>query len=65
MTFPSQVMKVMTCLVRWCHTTAALRRFQARGQAASLDYGFQPLPSNELRLFLPIATLRNMIAEIE
>jgi hypothetical protein len=25
---------------------------------------FQPLPSNDLRLFLPIATLRRMIEEI-
>lgn len=29
-----------------------------------LDYGFQALPSNPLRLFLPMATVRNLIAEI-
>ena len=27
------------------------------------SYGFEPLASNELRLFLPIATVRTLIAD--
>ncbi|CDZ72241.1 Putative histone acetyltransferase-related protein [Neorhizobium galegae bv. orientalis] len=27
------------------------------------DYGFQPLPSNEMRMFLPVATIRKMLDE--
>lgn len=36
----------------------------AKRKALYLGYGFQPLPSSELRLFLPIATLRSLITEI-
>lgn len=33
-------------------------------KALCLGYGFAPLPSNPLRLFLPIATVRTLIAEM-
>jgi ribosomal protein S18 acetylase RimI-like enzyme len=36
----------------------------ARRKALYLSYGFAPLPSNPLRLFLPMATIRTLLAEI-
>ena len=33
----------------------------ARRKRHYVDYGFMPLPSNPLRLFLPIATVRKLI----
>lgn len=35
----------------------------ARRKALYEGYGFQPLPSNPLRLFLPIATVKALMAE--
>ncbi|MBB3912686.1 GNAT family N-acetyltransferase [Sphingomonas desiccabilis] len=35
----------------------------ARRRALYTGYGFQPLPSNDLRLFLPMATVRALLAE--
>ena len=35
----------------------------ARRQSLYQSYGFQPLPSNPTRLYLPLATVRNLIAE--
>ena len=35
-----------------------------RRKALYEGYGFQPLPSNPLRLFLPVATVRQMLAEL-
>lgn len=32
-----------------------------RRKALYMSYGFQPLPSNELRLFLPVATVRQLL----
>ncbi|HEX8415498.1 MAG TPA: GNAT family N-acetyltransferase [Sphingomicrobium sp.] len=34
----------------------------AKRRALYTSYGFEPLPSNELRLFLPIAVVRTLIA---
>lgn len=34
----------------------------ARRKALYAKYGFQPLPSNPLRMFLPVATVRGLIA---
>jgi hypothetical protein len=36
----------------------------AKRRALYLEYGFQPLPSDDLRLFLPIDTLRRIVEEI-
>ena len=35
----------------------------ARRQSLYQSYGFQPLPSNPTRLYLPLATVRNLMAE--
>lgn len=35
----------------------------ARRQSLYQSYGFQPLPSNPARLYLPLATVRNLMAE--
>jgi len=35
----------------------------ARRQSLYQSYGFQPLPSNPNRLYLPLATVRNLMAE--
>ena len=35
----------------------------ARRQSLYQSYGFQPLPSNPARLYLPLATVRKMMAE--
>jgi ribosomal protein S18 acetylase RimI-like enzyme len=35
----------------------------ARRRALYTGYGFQPLPSNDLRLFLPMATVRALLAD--
>lgn len=35
----------------------------ARRQSLCQSYGFQPLPSNPTRLYLPLATVRNLMAE--
>lgn len=37
----------------------------ARRKALYQDFGFIPLPSNELRMFLPIATVRRLIKELD
>lgn len=34
----------------------------ARRRALYVGYGFEPLPSNDLRLFLPMATIRTLVA---
>lgn len=36
--------------------------FVAKRRALYIEYGFQPLPSNNLRLFLPISTARAVMA---
>ena len=36
----------------------------ARRQALYESYGFQPLPSNPTRLFLPINAIRELIADL-
>lgn len=35
----------------------------ARRQALYAKYGFQPLPSNPLRMFLPVASIRKLLTE--
>ena len=35
----------------------------ARRQSLYQSYGFQPLPSNPTRLYLPLATVRNLMSE--
>ena len=37
----------------------------AKRRALYTSYGFEPLPSNELRLFLPMATVRTLTAGIQ
>ena len=36
----------------------------ARRQALYKSYGFQPLPSNPTRLFLPLIIIRELLAEL-
>jgi hypothetical protein len=36
----------------------------ARRQALYASYGFQPLPSNPTRLFLPLKAIRELMAEL-